>query len=314
MSKFLKTFGLFALLLIFATACSTEQPGSSSDSNDGGESTDDGKTKIGLSVSTLNNPFFVSLRDGAEAAAEEAGFEIVTADAQNDPAKQVNDIEDLLQQNIDVLLVNPADSAAVVSAIESANGKDVPVITVDRSAEGGEVVSHIASDNVAGGEMAGKFIAKQLSDEGKVVELEGIPGASATRERGKGFHNIVDEKDGIEVVAKQSANFDRSEGLTVMENILQSTDSINAVFAHNDEMALGAVQALEANNMLEDVIVVGFDATDDARAAVSEGRMDATIAQQPKLIGEKAINAAGKVVKGEEIKESIPVELQLVKE
>ncbi|KGX88326.1 ribose ABC transporter substrate-binding protein RbsB [Pontibacillus marinus] len=314
MSKFLKTFGLFALLLIFATACSTEQPGSSSDSNDGGESADDGKTKIGLSVSTLNNPFFVSLRDGAEAAAEKAGYEIVTADAQNDPAKQVNDIEDLLQQNIDVLLVNPADSAAVVSAIESANGKDVPVITVDRSAEGGEVVSHIASDNVAGGEMAGKFIAEQLSDEGKVVELEGIPGASATRERGKGFHNIVDQKDGIEVVAKQSANFDRSEGLTVMENILQSTDNIDAVFAHNDEMALGAVQALEANNMLEDVIVVGFDATDDARAAVSEGRMDATIAQQPKLIGEKAINAAGKVVKGEDIKESIPVELQLVKE
>ncbi len=267
MSKFLKTFGLFALLLIFATACSTEQPGSSSDSNDGGESADDGKTKIGLSISTLNNPFFVSLRDGAEAAAEEAGYEIVTADAQNDPAKQVNDIEDLLQQNIDVLLVNPADSAAVVSAIESANGKDVPVITVDRSAEGGEVVSHIASDNVVGGEMAGKFIAEQLSDEGKVVELEGIPGASATRERGKGFHNIV-----------------------------------------------GAVQALESNNMLEDVIVVGFDATDDARAAVSEGRMDATIAQQPELIGEKAIDAAGKVGNGEEIKESIPVELKLVKE
>lgn len=314
MSKFLKTFGLFALLLIFATACSTEQPGSSSDSNDGGESADDGKTKIGLSISTLNNPFFVSLRDGAEAAAEEAGYEIVTADAQNDPAKQVNDIEDLLQQNIDVLLVNPADSAAVVSAIESANGKDVPVITVDRSAEGGEVVSHIASDNVAGGEMAGKFMAEQLSDEGKVVELEGIPGASATRERGKGFHNIVDGKDAIEVVAKQSANFDRSEGLTVMENILQSTDNIDAVFAHNDEMALGAVQALESNNMLEDVIVVGFDATDDARAAVSEGRMDATIAQQPELIGEEAIDAAGKVGNGEEIKESIPVELQLVKE
>ncbi|QHE53913.1 ribose ABC transporter substrate-binding protein RbsB [Pontibacillus sp. HMF3514] len=314
MSKFLKTFGLFALLLIFATACSTEKPGSSSGSDDGGESSGDDKTKIGLSVSTLNNPFFVSLRDGAEAAAKEAGYEIVTADAQNDPAKQVNDIEDLLQQNIDVLLVNPADSAAVVSAIESANSKDVPVITVDRSADGGEIVSHIASDNIAGGEMAGKFIAEQLSDKGKVVELEGIPGASATRERGKGFHNIVDKKDGIEVVAKQSANFDRSKGLTVMENILQSTDNIDAVFAHNDEMALGAVQALEAKNMLKDVIVVGFDATDDARAAVSEGRMDATIAQQPKLIGEKAINAAGKVVKGEDIKESIPVELQLVKE
>ncbi|MBH0231337.1 ribose ABC transporter substrate-binding protein RbsB [Halobacillus yeomjeoni] len=315
MMKWMKAFGILALLL-FVVACSTEQPGSSSD-NEGGEGEEasgDETTKIGLSISTLNNPFFVSLRDGAEAAAKEAGYEIKTVDAQNDPATQVSDIEDLLQQDIDVLLVNPTDSAAIVSAIESANQAGVPVITVDRTADGGEVVTHIASDNVAGGEMAGEFIAEQLGENGKVVELEGIPGASATRERGEGFHNIVDGKDSIEVVAQQSANFDRSEGLTVMENILQSTDSLDAVFAHNDEMALGAVQALESQNMLEDVIVVGFDATDDARTAVSEGRMDATVAQQPELIGEEAISAAGKVVAGETVEEFIPVELQLVTE
>ncbi|UOQ94827.1 ribose ABC transporter substrate-binding protein RbsB [Halobacillus shinanisalinarum] len=315
MSKWIKSLGLLALLLIVATACSTEPPGSSSDDSSGeSQGSEDDTVKIGLSISTLNNPFFVSLRDGAQAAAKEAGFELLTSDAQNDSATQVSDIEDLLQQNIDVLLVNPTDSAAIVSAIESANNADVPVITVDRSADGGDVVSHIASDNVAGGEMAGKFIAEQLGEEGNVVELEGIPGASATRERGKGFHNIIDGIDGIEVVANQSANFDRSEGLTVMENILQSTDDIDAVFAHNDEMALGAVQALESNNLLEDVTVVGFDATDDARAAVSEGRMDATVAQQPKLIGEQAIETAGKVANGESVDEFIPVELQLVTE
>ncbi|ASF41346.1 D-ribose ABC transporter substrate-binding protein [Halobacillus halophilus] len=316
MKNWMKLFGLFALLLL-VVACSTEQPGSSSDDSEG-DSGDSGNgedtTKVGLSISTLNNPFFVSLRDGAEAAAEEAGFEITTADAQNDAATQVSDIEDLLQQEIDVLLVNPTDSAAVVSAIESANDSGVPVITVDRTADGGDVVTHIASDNVAGGEMAGNFIAEQLNEEGQVVELEGIPGASATRERGEGFHNVVDSMDGIEIVANQSANFDRSEGLTVMENILQSTESLDAVFAHNDEMALGAVQALESNNMLEDVTVVGFDATDDARAAVSEGRMDATVAQQPELIGQKAIDAAGKVAKDEQVEEFIPVELQLVTE
>ncbi|ARI75637.1 ribose ABC transporter substrate-binding protein RbsB [Halobacillus mangrovi] len=315
MMKWMKAFGILVFVL-FIAACSTDAPGSSS--SDGGgdseEASGDDTTKIGLSISTLNNPFFVSLKDGAEAAAKDAGFEITTVDAQNDPATQVSDIEDLLQQDIDVLLVNPTDSAAIVSAIESANQADVPVITVDRTADGGEVVTHIASDNVAGGEMAGEFIAEQLGDEGKVVELEGIPGASATRERGEGFHNIVDSKDGIEIVANQSANFDRSEGLTVMENILQSTDSIDAVFAHNDEMALGAVQALESKNMLEDVIVVGFDATDDARTAVSEGRMDATVAQQPELIGEEAISAAGKVAKDESVEDFIPVELQLVTE
>ncbi|WP_163527327.1 ribose ABC transporter substrate-binding protein RbsB [Halobacillus ihumii] len=315
MSKWIKSLGLLALLLIVATACSTEAPGSSSDDSSGeSEGSDDGTIKIGLSISTLNNPFFVSLRDGAEAAAKEAGFELLTSDAQNDAATQVSDIEDLLQQNIDVLLVNPTDSAAIVSAIESANNAGVPVITVDRSADGGEVVSHIASDNVAGGEMAGEFIAEQLGGEGNVVELEGIPGASATRERGKGFHNVIDSIEGIEIVAKQSANFDRAEGLTVMENILQSTDKIDAVFAHNDEMALGAVQALEANNLLEDVTVVGFDGTDDARAAISEGRMDATIAQQPELIGEKAIETAGKVANGESVEDFIPVELELITE
>ncbi len=254
------------------------------------------------------------MREGAEAAADEAGYDIVVTDAQDDASTQLSDIEDLLQQNVDVLLVNPVDSEAVATAIESANEQDVPVITVDRSAAGGEVATHIASDNVSGGEMAGEFIAEQLEESGKLVELQGVPGASATRERGEGFHNIVDSIDGLEVVAQQTANFNRSEGLTVMENIIQGSDDMDAVFAHNDEMALGAVEALQSNGMLEDVIVVGFDATDDARAAVKEGTMDATIAQQPEVIGEKAIEAAASVAGGEYIDEFIPVELKMVTE
>lgn len=314
MKNWYKFMGILLLGILLA-ACSTESPGSSSEdtgNDDSGEGDD--SVSVGMSISTLNNPFFVSLRDGAESAAEEAGYEITTVDAQDDAAKQVNDIEDLLQQDIDVLLVNPTDSAAVVSAIESANSEGVPVVTVDRTADGGEVVTHIASDNVAGGEMAAEFIAEQVGEEASLVELEGIPGASATRERGEGFHNIVDEMDGLEVVASQSANFNRSEGLTVMENIIQGTDSIDAVFAHNDEMALGAVEALEAQSMLENVTVVGFDATDDARTAVSEGRMDATVAQQPDLIGEEAISAVTSIMNDEELDEFIPVELQLVTE
>ncbi|WP_101842064.1 ribose ABC transporter substrate-binding protein RbsB [Halobacillus sp. Marseille-P3879] len=310
MRKWLKTIGVVSLLVVMA-ACSTESPGSSSEetSGDGDET-----IKIGMSISTLNNPFFVSLRDGAEAAAEEAGYEITTADAQDDSASQVSDIEDLIQQDIDVLLVNPTDSSAISSAIESANSADIPVITVDRTADEGEVVTHIASDNVEGGEMAGEYIAEQLEEEGDLVELEGISGASATRERGEGFHNIVDEMDGMEMVAQQSADFDRSSGLNVMENILQSNSEIDAVFAHNDEMALGAVEALESNDLAEEVVVVGFDATDDAREAVSEGRMDATVAQQPELIGEEAITTAGQVVSGEEVEEFVPVELELITE
>ncbi|MFD1065637.1 ribose ABC transporter substrate-binding protein RbsB [Oceanobacillus locisalsi] len=312
MGTWLKNFGFIAVFIVLLAACSTDSPGSSDEAE--GEDAGDENVKIGLSISTLNNPFFVTVRDGAQAAAEEAGYEVVTADAQDDPSTQLSDIEDLIQQDIDILLVNPVDSDAIVSAIESANSSDIPVITVDRSAEDGEVVTHIASDNVAGGEMAGEFIAEQLSEEGNVVELEGISGASATRERGEGFHNVVDEMDGIEVVANQSANFDRTEGLSVMENIIQGTEDIDAVFSHNDEMALGAIEALQAQNMLEDVTVVGFDATDDAVASVEEGVMDATIAQQPDLIGERAIEAAGQVMNGETVEEFVPVELELISE
>ncbi|AUJ25241.1 MULTISPECIES: ribose ABC transporter substrate-binding protein RbsB [Virgibacillus] len=311
MAKWSKVLMFVVVIVFILGACSTDAPGSEEDND---KEANNDKVKVGLSISTLNNPFFVTLRDGAESAAEEAGFEIVTSDAQNDPSTQLSDIEDLIQQDIDVLLVNPVDSEAVVTAVESANQANIPVITVDRSSEGGEIVTHIASDNVAGGEIAGEFIAEQLGEEGKIVELEGISGSSAARERGEGFHNIMDELDGMEIVAKQTADFDRTKGLSVMENIIQGTKDIDALFAHNDEMALGAIEALESQNMLEDVVVVGFDATEDAVAAVSEGRMLATVAQQPKLIGEKAIDAAGKIVEGEELEEFIPVELELVTE
>lgn len=312
MNKWLKVCSMVAILFVVLTACSTDAPGTSKDGEDGEKNGKDNNIKIGLSVSTLNNPFFVTLRDGAEDSAKEAGYDIVTSDAQDDPSTQLSDIEDLIQQGVDVLLVNPVDSDAVSSAIELANDADLPVITVDRSAEGGEVVTHIASDNESGGEMAGEFIAEQLDNKAKLVEIEGVSGASATRERGKGFHNIIDKMDDMEVIANQSADFDRTKGLSVMENILQSKGEIDAVFAHNDEMALGAIEALEGKSMLDDVVVVGFDATDDAVSAVEDGRMDATIAQQPELIGESAIEAAGKVANGEEVDDFIPVDLQMV--
>ncbi len=299
-------------MAVLVSACSLQQGGGNEDSSEDQSKEKDGTQKIGLSISTLNNPFFVTLRDGAEAKAKELGVEITTVDAQNDPAKQVSDIEDLIQQGVDILLINPTDSAAIASAIKSANKAEIPVITVDRSAEGGEVISHIASDNVTGGKMAGEFIVSKLGDSGKVVELEGIPGSSAARERGKGFNEAMDAAEGFEVVAKQAANFDRAKGLTVMENIIQSTNEFEAVFAHNDEMALGAVQALKAAGM-EDVIVVGFDATDDAVKAVEEGKMAATVAQKPELMGQQAVDAASNYLDGEELEEFIPVELELIK-
>lgn len=307
MKKWLTILLVLVVSSVLLIGCSTEAPGKTEDVNGGSQG-----LKIGLSISTQNNPFFVTLVEGAKAEATKQGVALVVVDAQDDSAKQISDIEDLIQQGVNVIIVNPTDSAAVAAAIESANKANIPVITVDRSADSGKVVAHIASDNVAGGKMAGEYILELLNGKGKVVELEGIPGSSAARERGQGFHEAVDNQSGIEVAAKQTADFDRAKGLAVMENIIQGTPEINAIFAHNDEMALGALQALEAAG-LKDVVVVGFDATDDAVKAVEEGKMSATVAQKPGVMGEIAIQTAVKVINGEKVESFIPVDLELVK-
>lgn len=267
------------------------------------------KGKIGLAISTLNNPFFVDLRDGAKEEAEKLGFELLVYDANDDSATQLSQVEDLISKKVELIIINPTDSSTVGAAIELANEAKIPVITVDRSANSGEVVTHIASDNVAGGKLAGQYLLERVGENAKVVELEGVPGASAAVDRGAGFHQAVDSK--LNVVAKQTANFNRSEGLTVMENILQSNSDIKGLFAHNDEMALGALEALEAANRT-DVIVVGFDATDDAIAAVTAGKMAATVAQQPKVMGQLSVTNAKKILDGETVDKFIPVQLSLV--
>lgn len=299
--------GLLALIMVVGlvlAGCSTES------SLEQGEKGKNEKAKIGLSISTLNNPFFVSLKEGAEKEAKKQGVELIVADARDDTAKQLNDVEDLIQKNVDLILINPTDSKAVVTAVESANKSDIPVITVDRESEGGKVLAHIASDNVAGGKMAGDFILEQIGKKGNIVELEGIAGTSAARDRGKGFHQAVDDQKDVKVVASQPANFDRAKGLNVMENILQGKKDIQAVFAHNDEMALGALQAIQSAK--KDILVVGFDATDDAVKSVEKGELGATIAQKPEEIGKTAVEAAVTAAKGEKVKKFYPVELELI--
>lgn len=267
-----------------------------------------GTTTIGFSISTLNNPFFVSVKDGVEAKAKELGVNVKIVDAQNDPAKQANDVADLLQQGVSVLLVNPVDSAAISTSVEAANKANIPVIALDRSADKGTIASLVASDNVKGGEMAAEYIIKKLGEGVKVAELEGIPGASATRERGEGFHKVADQK--LSVVAKQSADFDRTKGLTVSENMLQANPDIQAIFAQNDEMALGAIEASKSAG--KQIFIVGFDGTDDGLKAVEAGTMAATIAQQPELMGQQGLEAAVKLAKGEKIDAKISVPLKLV--
>ena len=295
---------LLAMVMTFAmVGCGAEIEGEGD-----ADANYEGNGSIGLSVSTLSNPFFVTLADGAQKKADEAGVKLITVDAGDDAAKQVSDIEDLISKKISVLIVNPVDSDAVAPAVEAAVQKGIKVIAVDRVVNGVEVDCSIASDNVAGAEMATNYLVELVGEGAEVAELEGITGASATIDRGQGFHNVADTK--LNVVAKQTASFDRAEGMSVMENILQAQPGIKGVFAHNDEMALGALEAAAG----KDIVIIGFDATDDALASIKEGGMAATIAQQPDLMGATAVETAMKLIAGETVEKTLPVEVKLVTE
>mgnify|MGYP001940341781 FL=1 len=299
-----KLFITVIAILLFLTGCSLESP---IEKNDNGK-VDKKKSEvvIGVSISTLNNPFFVKIKDGIEKEAKKQGVKVKFADAQDDAAKQANDIDDLIQQKVDYLIVNPTDSDAISGSIQIANDEAIPVITLDRDVAKGDVASFIASDNIKGGEMGGKLIVDELGKDAKVAELEGVPGASATRERGKGFHNVADQS--LDVVSKQSAKFNRTEGLNVTQNIIQAHPDIQAIFAQNDEMALGAVEAIGN----KDIKVVGFDGNEDAIKSVEKGKLFATVAQQPNLMGEESVKTIMDLYNGKKVekKNKIPLEMK----
>lgn len=267
--------------------------------------------KIGMVVSTLNNPFFVSMKEGAEQKAKELGYDLVVLDSQNDPAKERSNVEDLVQLGVTAVLINPTDSDAVETSVKAANNKNVPVITLDRQSNGGEVACHIASDNVKGGQMAAEFALDKLKNKDNILvaEIQGIPGASATRDRGKGFHDVLDKKNNIKFVSSQAADFDRQKGLQVMENIIQATPQFDVVFAHNDEMALGAAKALKTVN--KDTIIIGFDGNDDAKEAVDKGDMTATVAQQPDLIGSLGVKVSDNIRNGKKVEKQVAADLKI---
>lgn len=312
MNRFLSPL-LIGLLAAGLVACSKQGPDTAAADASAAPAAAAGGNTVGLAISTLNNPFFVALKDGAEAEAKTQGITLITVDAQNDPAKQISNIEDLIQKKVKVILINPADSDAVAGVVKQATDAGIKVVSLDRSVNGAEVTSHIASDNKAGGKLAAEFLLEKIGGKGNIVELEGIPGSSAARERGEGFNAGITGKTDVKVVAKQPADFDRAKGLSVMENILQGNKNIVGVFAHNDEMALGAIKAIEAAGV-KNVVVVGFDATPDAVAAVKEGKMAATVQQKPDLIGKMGVDTAKQVIDGKPVEKSIPVPLDLVKQ
>lgn len=266
---------------------------------------------LGLSLAEYNT-FFTTLRDGAQTSADLLNVTLLSASAENDANTQAETIRGWIDQGVDALLINPTDSDAIVSVIEAANAANIPVFTIDRSASGGVVVSHIASDNVAGGRMAGEYLADAIDQSGKVVELQGILTTSAAQGRGQGFNEAMAGYPEIEIVAQEPADFNREQGKTVFAQILADNPEIDAVFAHNDDMILGALDAAQDAGRAGDIVFVGFDAIDLVIDAIEAGDLTATIAQQPAEMGRIGIETAISYLNGEQVASTIPVDLSVI--
>ncbi|WP_217545701.1 substrate-binding domain-containing protein [Streptomyces sp. GbtcB6] len=267
--------------------------------------------KIGLSLSTLNNPFFVQIRSGAQAEAKKLGVDLTVTDAQNDASQQANQLQNFTSSGLGAIIVNPVDSDAASNSVKTAGKAGIPVIAVDRGVNNATTATLVASDNVAGGELAAKTIAEKLGGQGRIVILQGQAGTSAARERAQGFADGLKAYPGIQVVAQQPADFDRTKGLDVMSNLLQAHPDVQGVIAANDEMALGAIKAL-GSKAGSSVSVVGFDGTPDGLTAVRNGTLYASVAQQPSQLGKIAVDNALKAVKDQQIPSAIKVPVKVV--
>jgi ribose transport system substrate-binding protein len=243
---------------------------------------------IGLSVPSLSHPFFIYLTKNVMDEAEKLGVEVIASDAGDVAARQMSVIEDFIVKGVDGVLMSPIGADALVPAVESLNKAKIPVATVDRKVNGGDVLVHVGADNVEGGRVAARYIIKKLGGRGNVIELEGTPGASPAIDRKKGFEEELAGSN-IKILASQTAEFQRAKGQSVMENLIQAQGNFQGVYAANDEMILGAVEAMEAHGIdASTVVTVGYDAIPDALDYIKRGKLNATIEQFP---GEQARKA-----------------------
>ncbi len=252
---------------------------------------------IGAIYWSLNNNFMVFLKDNVEAEAEALGYETIAMDSGSSTETELNNVEDLISKKVDAVIMVPMDSEASSNAVKLLNDAGIPVLTVDRSTTEGEVITSIATDNYAGGQKAGEFAVEKLGGEGKVVILRGTLGTNLETERFSGFSDAIADSN-IEVVAEQSADFDRTKAFNTIENILQANPDINLVYAENDEMCLGVSKALEAANR-SDIMVVGFDGAQETLEAIKDGKVTGTVFQQFALIGKTSVDVLDQYFNGE---------------
>ncbi len=269
--------------------------------------------KVAFSISDMKNPFFVSMADGAQKAAELYGIELIINSAENSDSKQLMDLAQFQKSHPDIIILNPTNAESVVPGVEMAVMNKIPVITVDRTSAGGKILCHVGPDNFEGGRMAARLLADILKEKGNIVEIEGIPGTSSSHDRGYGFNDELKKFDNIKIIAREAANFDREQAKQVMSKLLRENVYFDAVFAHNDNMILGVADALSERKLSQNKILVGFDAMREAVQAVKTKKITATIAQHPQKMGRMALEITAKYFRGEEIPSNIPLTLSVIK-
>jgi ribose transport system substrate-binding protein len=265
------------------------------------------KPRVAFVLKTLNNPFFIDMQKGAKEAADRLGVELVVqaAEREVDVDKQMQIIENLIQTGVGALAITPSGSREVVPAIAKANAAKIPVVIVDTRVDekaAAEAKIHldgfVGSDNYEGGKVAGQHLVQVTGGKANVGLLEGIPGHETGDSRLKGFHDAIKDSPGVKVVASQTANWERDQGFSVFQNMLQAHPEIDALFACSDMMALGAIEAIAAAGKTGKIRVIGFDAVDDARKAIEGGTLLASVAQFPSEMGRLAVEDAVAIIRG----------------
>ncbi|MET4431517.1 MULTISPECIES: substrate-binding domain-containing protein [unclassified Mycolicibacterium] len=272
----------------------------------------DGPLKIGFSQATQQSPFYVALTDAAKAEAQAQGNEFFYADANGDVTKQNNDVQDLITRGINVLVINPVDPKGITPSLAAAKAAGIKVVTVDRPVESG-AAAFVGRDNKAMGQLVGEAAVSTLGPAGgKIIEIQGDAGGAVARDRHDGFQAAVAAQPNITVIDGPYCDYTRSKAVTAMQDLLQAHPDLKAVYAQNDDMALGALQVLTENNRT-DVKVFGVDGLMEAVRAIASGdQYIATALNDPNAEGKLAIETAVKVARGETVPEFVDAGTDLV--
>jgi ribose transport system substrate-binding protein len=264
--------------------------------------------RVGFAQTESNNPWRIAQTKSMQEEAEKRGWQLVYTDAAGSAAKQVADVNSMIAQGVDAIFLAPREEKPLIPAVMNAKNAGIPVILLDRNVDpslakpGEDYVTFIGSDFIEEGRRAGEWLVNATGGNAKIIQLEGTTGSSPANDRAKGFADFIADKPGMQIVASQSGDFARDKGRQVAETLLQANPDATAIYAHNDEMAMGAIAAIEAAGKVpgKDIIIVSIDGTKDALQAIIDGKLGATVECSPHF-GPKAYDTLVAYASGETI-------------